>query len=609
MGLAGTGGHFSVWMGAFTPQTASLAFLLLYMRLFPALCVALWISVLPDMCFAQRATEQLLDMADSMVNRFQYEAAGEIAENLLVAALSDVGRAKALLVKAQVLERAGVMDTATAIALSALKIAEVTGLDEVAAGAHITLALIHEQIGGYDISNGHLDQAERLLFSSQLERQYGQYYVRRASLIRVSTTDEDAYVLAKAKMYELAQLAIKYARIYDQPRHVADAHLILGIIQDEDTKTMLHHKKAAIRIYKEAGDFVSAGYMYTGVASAYANMGKIDLAWSYYDSAVATYPPTKPLPPNFYGLEAFLFYKREQYDFAFAAMEQQQEVFAQDLIEQSRLEVSRLNAVHENEQKQALLQKQIHENAEQKKLLSRTVALLIAVLLILGLVFFGYRRKRSQNAKINEQRGELEQSLRNQKVLLAEVQHRVKNNLQVIIAMLDMQSEAPVHKSTEEIMKENQRRIESMAFLHDKVYLSDDLERVKLQPYLDQIAELLRSTYSDKDKEIKVTIDSEITFVPVDKAMPLGLMTVELLMNSFKHAFKEREHGSVKITTSKIDKSPYSSQFVYQDDGKGYDTASKSDGLGLEIINGLTGQLRGKIEIDGSNGFRATIQF
>lgn len=549
-----------------------------------------------------------------MVHNMQFEAAEEIADNLLNTNIRDADRGRALLVKARTQERADNLDSATAIGLSALKLAEAEGLVDVAAGANITLSLIHERVGNFDISVNHLDQAEQLLFDHQLEGQYAQYYVRRASLNRLifdrANASINALAKAQADFKELAELAEKYALKYDQLWHRADAQLLLGSLYGtENSVALVYHRKTAIKLFKEAKEYISAGYMYLSLASHYLELDSQKLAWSNYDSAASIMLLTRSLPSGFYQVRAELFAHSGQYDSAFACLQKQHQVYTSDINEQNRAEIARLNAVHDNVQKQTKILAQDRENAEQKKVINRTVALLVAVLLILVLLFFGYRRKRAQNDKITEQRGELEQALHRQKVLLAEVQHRVKNNLQVIIAMLDMQSEAIGYKSIEEITQENQRRIESMAFLHDKVYLSEDLEHVKLQSYLDQIADLLHGTYASKDISVDIAIQSEIDSVPVDKAIPLGLITVELLMNSFKHAFEGRAKGSIRISTIKTSESPNASKLVYQDDGHGYETTPKSSGLGTEIIKGLAGQLHGNVEMDGSDGFRAIIKF
>ncbi|MGB0917989.1 MAG: hypothetical protein ACPGU4_10390, partial [Flavobacteriales bacterium] len=101
----------------------------------------------------------------------------------------------------------------------------------------------------------------------------------------------------------------------------------------------------------------------------------------------------------------------------------------------------------------------------------------------------------------------------------------------------------------------------------------------------------------------------EITSVSIDKAIPLGLITVELLINSFKYAFENQDNGEIKIVTRKCNEANYSSCFEYKDNGKGFDQLPKSNGLGMEIIKGLTGQLHGQITMDGNNGFNATILF
>ncbi|MCB9190457.1 MAG: hypothetical protein H6602_02160 [Flavobacteriales bacterium] len=563
-----------------------------------------WLCCFPLVTQAQTVAK--MQMVDSLILHFKWRTADTILDELLENDLSDAEEAKVLMYKARVHEKADRLDKATAFGLKALEKASELNLPDVVAGTHITLSLIQENIGEYQRSSEHLDEAEQLLFDNRLERQYAHYYVRRSSLMRVSSKNPDSLAIAM----ELAELANQYATKYKQPWHLADSYLLLSALTyKSNINTSMAHRHAAIRIFMHEEDYISAGYMYTGMANVYCFLDSMELAFAYYDSGATVHLLEKDLPYGFYALKADLFRRVGEYDSAFANLKKEQIAYQSHLEEQKRVEVAELNAVSEAEKKQAALESQLELNERQKRLLVQATAFSIIAFIVLVIVFVLYRKLKARNQQIDQQAKELETALQKQQVLLAEVQHRVKNNLQVIIGLLDLQLDAAEGKSIEEVTRESQRRIESMAFLHDKIYLSDELDKVNLQSYLDDIAKLMESSYSTIDFPVKIEVSSDISSLSIDKAIPLGLITVELLINSFKHAFREGQEAHIQILTKVLSEGSYSSKFIYSDNGKGFEGELKGNGLGMEIIRGLVGQLHGIVSFEGSNGYEATILF
>ncbi|MGB0918186.1 MAG: sensor histidine kinase, partial [Flavobacteriales bacterium] len=486
----------------------------------------LYIAVLLCTCCifrtAQAQPAQQLDVVDSLLLRFQWRTADTILEHLFTTNLSIAEEAEAKLYKARVLEKLNEMDKATVYALDALESSTNNNLSDIAAGTHITLSLIQERVGQIQKASTHLDDAEKLLFENKLEHQYAHYYVRRSSLIRVSTQDPDSIATAT----ELALLANKYATKYNQPWHLADSHLLLSSYYKRNLPEYMVHRKAATDIFVTEGDYISGGYMLLGLAEFYSDLDSHEQAFTLYDSAVMVHLMEKPLPSSFYEGRATLFKNVGMYDSAFANLQLQYTTYANDIAEQKRVEVAQLNAVAESEKKQLALENQVETNKKQETILTRTIVFLVLITIALVLLFAAYGQLKSRNIKIRKQSEALETSLQRQKVLLAEVQHRVKNNLQVIIGLLDLQNEAPNNKTVQEITYESQKRIESMAFLHDKIYLSEDLDQIDLPAYLDEVANLMQTSYSTEEKPVSIEIESEITSVSIDKAIPLGLITV-----------------------------------------------------------------------------------
>ncbi|MDD3004893.1 histidine kinase dimerization/phosphoacceptor domain -containing protein [Flavobacterium sp.] len=189
---------------------------------------------------------------------------------------------------------------------------------------------------------------------------------------------------------------------------------------------------------------------------------------------------------------------------------------------------------------------------------------------------------------------------------MSELQHRVKNNLQHVISILEIQKESADFNNIEELIRGNQNRIHSMALLHKKLNVSDNVNDVDLKKYITELSEIVKESYSNHKKNITLIVKCELENISIDKALPLGLITVELISNSIKHAFKNKKIGLIRIEITK-DKT---TKLYYADNGIGFDFNKISEiGLGQEIIKGLIDQLDGKIETDSSNGFELTVEF
>ncbi len=548
----------------------------------------------------------LLDMADSLIMHVRWRQADAVLHQIDETDLSPADRARFKLYRSYVLGQNEEFDKSTSTGLEAMTMAQRLHLPEIEVGARLQLALIQELVGEPRKSAVHLDKVLQLINDHELNELYPHYCVRRSSLIRVSTKDPDSLKQAT----RLAQLATEQAGKYRQPWHLADAHLLLSLLDRKtDLKSYMHHQSAAIRIYMGADDFYGAGMMLLGLAQAYAGSDSMRLAFVLYDSAVSVLSRSRPIPDFFYAAKADMFSRMGMHDSARVYADKRFMAYRDEMAKQTRVEIAKLNAMHENEQKEKEIEQHMHENRVQRRQL--LVAVMVAAVVLFALLgtLYAYRRLKANNREMAAQAKALHESLHRQKVLLAEVQHRVKNNLQVIIGLLELQKDAQQGKTIADITNESQKRIESMAFLHDRVYLSDDLDKVDLRLYLDEITELIRKSYSVPGQQVEIEVMSDLKTISIDKAIPLGLITVELLINSFKHAFEETAHSRITIRTLSAQTTGLASQFIYHDNGKGFDANSDGAGLGMEIIKGLVGQLHGRVSFDGNNGFEASILF
>jgi PAS domain S-box-containing protein len=194
-------------------------------------------------------------------------------------------------------------------------------------------------------------------------------------------------------------------------------------------------------------------------------------------------------------------------------------------------------------------------------------------------------------------------------VLLKEVHHRVKNNLQVISSLFALQGRSTSHEEFRALLDESQTRIQSIALVHDQLYRAANLAEIDFDAYLRDEIVGIQSAYSPITGAIAVEIDARGIVLSVDHAVPCGLLVNELVSNAFKHAFRGRAAGTVRVAVHDT-----GSELVLDviDDGVGippdFDWRATPT-LGLQLVHGLTAQLRGSVELDRTHGTRFTVRF
>lgn len=203
----------------------------------------------------------------------------------------------------------------------------------------------------------------------------------------------------------------------------------------------------------------------------------------------------------------------------------------------------------------------------------------------------------------------LRASLSEKELLLKEVHHRVKNNLQIISALLYLQSSNLTDDSTEKIFKDSQDRIKSMALVHENLYKSKDLGNVNFNDYLKQLISHLSQSYGDLSQKISFKVNSDKVFLNINTAIPCGMIINELISNSLKHAFPDGRCGEICIDLSS-ENDGY--RLIVSDNGigiKGDLNIEDSKTLGLRLIDTLIKQIDGKISFYTTNGIRCEIYF
>ncbi|MEO7731915.1 MAG: PAS domain S-box protein [Kofleriaceae bacterium] len=203
----------------------------------------------------------------------------------------------------------------------------------------------------------------------------------------------------------------------------------------------------------------------------------------------------------------------------------------------------------------------------------------------------------------------LRSSLKEKEALLQEVHHRVKNNLQVIASLINMQRRKIDNAEVRDALEECQSRVLAIALIHEKLYQSDDYSRVPFYEYLRSLAANVFDMTGVSPAAIRLVLDIEPISLPVDKAIPCGLIVNELITNALKHGFPDEREGTVRV---KLTASAGRLRLCVQDDGVGLPLGVRlheSQTLGLQLISTLCEQLDATVEVQAGEGVGFCLSF
>ena len=289
--------------------------------------------------------------------------------------------------------------------------------------------------------------------------------------------------------------------------------------------------------------------------------------------------------------------------------------------------LAELQVRFDSERKEQIIQQLALEQARSVR---NYLIALAALSLLLGLVlFFRYRERSSAARELAARQGELEHlnvallarneqlqtsethlrdSLREKDILLKEIHHRVKNNLQVVSSLLSLQSDNVIDEHSRGLMLESQDRIRAMALVHERLYRTGTFMGIDLADYLADLVNHLQSSHGSR--RVRIDVSSDPISVTLDVAIPLGLIVSELVTNAFKHAFPGDAEGTIRVTARS---SPDGEcVLTVADNGQGLPPApenAKGSTLGLHLVEILVEQIEGRCQITTAGGTRFDVRF
>lgn len=220
----------------------------------------------------------------------------------------------------------------------------------------------------------------------------------------------------------------------------------------------------------------------------------------------------------------------------------------------------------------------------------------------------GYQGISSDISEIKKAKIKLKKSLMEKELLLREIHHRVKNNMQIMSSLINMETQYIKDEKTLSTLKDSQNRIRSMSMVHEKLYQSQDLTRINVKDYIHSFLNDLFYSYNIPSSLIQLIVDVDDVNLNIETAMPCGLILCELVTNSLKYAFPDGRKGQVKVSFKLNDDRIH---MTISDNGIGLPDRDylKRDTLGLQLVKSLTGQLDGKLELDLLEGTEFRIIF
>jgi two-component sensor histidine kinase len=204
---------------------------------------------------------------------------------------------------------------------------------------------------------------------------------------------------------------------------------------------------------------------------------------------------------------------------------------------------------------------------------------------------------------------QLRDSLREKEVLLKEVHHRVKNNLQIISSLLNLQARETEHPAAVRALRDSQSRIHSMALIHEQLYRSDNLASIDFAEYVRELTAHVSRSVGAAAQRVSVRVEVDPTPLPLDLAVPCGMIINELFTNAVEHAFPEGGGGEIAVgfRTCRGRR-----ELTVSDNGVGLPASGareSSESLGLKVVHALCEQLGGELRLEHDGGTQCTILF
>lgn len=441
-------------------------------------------------------------------------------------------------------------------------------------------------------SKKEIDKAEQMFvkYPELKPGNYTHFLIRKSSYYRVNGHRETAF--------KIANEAKNYALLVNDQANLPDVELILGLGNLNNPDRKLKHFQRALYLYKKLHHNEAINSMYNNISFLYFSKQDYRMADIYIDSAISNADNSHVLEyrADIFQMKSRILEKQKLPDSALYYYKLASGLYQEFNDQQRDLKVKELG-IQFNFEKEKTEKEQLEKNIDGTRKLTITLFLLLVVLIFfIWIILKNKKRIEIQKLEISENNKALQTNLEEKQFLVQELNHRVKNNLAVILSLIDFQKSQEENLEYKNRFEDLHHRIKTIMIAHELYSYSvnhNDNALIEAKGYTDKIFETHQNS---SGREIKYQTDVDNIFLKVDKALPLGLILNELITNSIKHAKSESLILELKLNLidDKIELS-------YTDNGTVFEFGNNKDSLGLLIIEGMVKQLKGNYTRENAN--------
>lgn len=413
---------------------------------------------------------------------------------------------------------------------------------------------------------------------------------------------------------EVIKLAFVPQDIHEGKANLATA--LIGLNRFDEAEKILQAIYPKLNMDEEQAATISCQQGFGNIV-LYRKKPDEAIAWFTKGAAYAQKFNDREFVAAFYKLIADAYVFKNDYNSAYRFNNLHKTLTDSLLNEENIRQINEMNALYEKgkqDQQIGELTDKVSTTEEKakKSLMQRNLFLLSTVFLLLlaGLAFYAYHLFKRKNALLAKNKIEIEKSLKEKEVLMREIHHRVKNNLQVVTSLLNLQSHYISDEKAYSAVQAGRNRVQSMALIHQFLYRdASNLTSLKIKDYISQLLTYIED--SNEKEAVKINIQQQVDDVEldIDTVVPLGLIINELVTNAYKYAFAGKDGGTINVHfTHQPETKTY--LLAVADDGIGFEpelTQKKSLSFGYRMIRAFTEKLEGKINIDVQNGTAVSI--
>lgn len=395
-------------------------------------------------------------------------------------------------------------------------------------------------------------------------------------------------------------------------RNLLSTYINLAIVYEKlgQNDKMIYYYTTSAALAKKLNYTKGLAGVYHNLVRAHFMLSHFSASQAYLDSAYQAATDSKELEvyTKLKGDEAFIAQEKGNYRKA-AFLYEEFFILKDSLYRQQQANIiQELNVRYETaSNKQKITELQLNQkdvalslvrSRNQRNLFISGFAI---VLIVAGLLFYQYRSKKRTSEILSTKNEQISASLAEREILLKEIHHRVKNNLQVISSLLYLQAESLTDEAAIDAVRQGQHRVEAMGLIHQRLYSTEDVRGVDIQGYFEQLCEEILTVFGSEDSEIDYQVETNQLKLDIDTVIPLGLIVNELITNAIKYAFPEREEGKITIN---VNHEGGKLIVLVKDNGIGMteESLKKVNSFGWKMMRSLSRKLEAEIEIKNDSG-------